>query len=168
MADVFIGLGTNLGDRLALMRDAVSQLRRHIDVSRISPVYETEPVGYLDQPRFLNAVVSGTTDLEPHDLLARLHEIEAALDRERPFPNAPRTIDLDLLFYDDLIINDEAITVPHPRLHERLFVLVPLNDIAPGFVHPGIGMTVSELRSGFDEEWNGTVVDTDLSDIASS
>jgi 2-amino-4-hydroxy-6-hydroxymethyldihydropteridine diphosphokinase len=145
MATVFIALGSNLGDREALLREAVRRLWELMEIGAVSPVYETEPVGYRAQGPFLNAVVAGTTALAPRELLARLQAIERDLGRERPFPNAPRTIDLDLLVYDDLMIDTPDLTLPHPRLHERAFALAPLADIAPALRHPRLSLSVREL-----------------------
>lgn len=150
MARVYIGLGSNLGDRLANMREAVRRLGDIMTITDVSPLYETDPVGYIDQPAFLNAVVAGETVLEPLDLLREMQAIENALERERPFPNAPRTIDLDLLFYDDLVLETDDLTLPHPRLHERAFVLAPLADIASELRHPRLGLTVLELCADLD------------------
>lgn len=144
-ATVYIALGSNLGDRAAYLRAALDRLRAAVLVTAISPVYETDPVGYADQGPFLNAVIGGTTTSTPQGLLRSLQAIERALGRARPFPNAPRTIDLDLLCYDALTLATPDLTVPHPRLHERAFVLAPLADIAPGLVLPGTGDTVAAL-----------------------
>ena len=144
-ATAYVALGANLGDREAAIRRAIERLADLGTVEAVSPLYETDPVGYLDQPAFLNAVARLRTDLRPDDLLAGLHRIEAEAGRVRAFRDAPRTLDLDLLFYDKLLRDDPALTLPHPRLHERAFVLVPLNDLTPDLVHPRLGQTVAEL-----------------------
>ncbi len=144
-AAAYVALGANLGDRLANLREAVRRLRELGHVEAVSSVYETDPVGYDDQPSFLNAVARLRTNLEPRALLAGLLAIEADLGRIRTFPNAPRTLDLDLLLYDDLILDAPDLTLPHPRLHERAFVLVPLVEVAPDLVHPSSGRTAADM-----------------------
>jgi 2-amino-4-hydroxy-6-hydroxymethyldihydropteridine diphosphokinase len=133
MAEVAIALGSNLGDRMGWLATALSRLAELLTTLRMSSIYETDPVGDESQPRYLNAVVVGTTELGPVDLLQCLQRIEDDLGRERPYPNAPRTIDLDLLLYDELILATPELTLPHPRLHERFFVLVPLAELAPSW-----------------------------------
>jgi len=147
---VYIALGSNLGDRPANLRAAVEALAPEVTVLAESRVYETPPWGYEDQPAFLNMAVKGETDLEPEALLAYLKQIETQLGREKTVRWGPRLIDLDILFYDDLVIESPPLVVPHPRLHERGFVLVPLADVAPEFVHPVLGKRVRELLEGAD------------------
>jgi 2-amino-4-hydroxy-6-hydroxymethyldihydropteridine diphosphokinase len=146
----YVGLGANLGDRSAMLRTAVEQLRREPDVTvvAVSSVCETDPVGFVDQPRFLNAAAALDTELSARELLDRLLGIERRLGRTREGPRfGPRTIDLDLLLYGDQRLDEPDLEVPHPRLHERLFVLEPLFELDPGLVVPGRG-TVSALIAG--------------------
>lgn len=147
---VYLALGTNLGDRLANLKQAIASLSPQLDVKTKSQVYETPPWGYEDQPKFLNQVIKAKTYLEPESLLKHLKRLEAALGRKTSFPNGPRLIDLDILFYDDLIVNQPSLVIPHPRVHERGFVLLPLMDIAPDLVHPGNKKTVREMTAQCD------------------
>jgi 2-amino-4-hydroxy-6-hydroxymethyldihydropteridine diphosphokinase len=145
--NAYIGLGSNLGDREGFLRRAVDLLRAEseIEVVAVSSVRETDPVGFPDQPRFLNAAVEVETSLPPRELLERLLEVERAIGRRRDGPlYGPRTIDLDLLLYADQVVDEPGLTVPHPRLAERLFVLEPLQELTPDLVVPGRG-PVSEL-----------------------
>lgn len=137
---VFIGLGANLGDSVATL-DSAEQALAALPGTRLvaaSPRYRSAPL-QASGPDFLNAVVELATDLEPEALLAALHGIEAAHGRQRPFPNAPRTLDLDLLLYGQRVMDTQTLRLPHPRLHERAFVLAPLLDLAPDLVHPSLG-----------------------------
>ncbi|MCQ3938193.1 MAG: 2-amino-4-hydroxy-6-hydroxymethyldihydropteridine diphosphokinase [Chloroflexi bacterium] len=147
---VYLALGSNLGNRLSNLKNAVSNLTPQMEVKRKSPVYETPPWGYADQPPFLNQVVMTETYLEPEALLGHLKRLEVVLGREPSFENGPRAIDMDILFYDNVIINSPQLVIPHPRLHQRAFVLVPLNDIAPDLVHPLLGKSVSEMMLDVD------------------
>lgn len=142
---VYLALGSNMGNRLANLKNAISNLTPQMDVKKKSPVYEAPPWGYADQPPFLNQCLMAETYLSPEDLLAHLKRLETALGREPSFENGPRLIDMDILFYDDEIIDAPPLAVPHPRMHTRGFVLVPLNDIAPDFIHPALGKSVGEL-----------------------
>jgi 2-amino-4-hydroxy-6-hydroxymethyldihydropteridine diphosphokinase len=138
----YIGLGANLGDREETIRTAVSLLgeRGGVTVVAMSPLRDTAPVGYEDQPRFVNGVVAVDTSLTPGALLNELLAVERVLGRRRDGPRfGPRTIDLDLLLYDDVAVDEEGLTVPHPRLHERSFVLEPLAELGPGLIVPGKG-----------------------------
>jgi 2-amino-4-hydroxy-6-hydroxymethyldihydropteridine diphosphokinase len=131
---------------------AIQRLETLGRIAGVSSLYETEPVGHLEQPPFLNAAVALDTDLAPADLLGRLLGIECDLGRVRSFPNAPRTLDLDLLMIDDVILDTANLTLPHPRLHERAFVLVPLAEIAPELVHPGSGTSMREFLHTLSEQ----------------
>ena len=147
---VYLALGTNLGNRLENLKQAIAALPPQMDVKAKSSVYETPPWGYEDQPKFLNQAVKATTYLDPQPLLKHLKRLEVALGRQESFRNGPRLIDLDLLFYDDLVLNSEALTLPHPRLHERGFVLLPLLDIAPDLVHPVTKKSVRDMLTQID------------------
>lgn len=142
---VYLALGTNLGDRHANLLTAQKALEPEVDVRRSSPVYETPPWGYLDQPSFLNQVLEAETRLTPRDLLQTLKRLEKKLGRKPNFQNGPRLIDVDILFYDDLIINLDGLEIPHPRMEDRAFVLVPMADLAPDFRHPVNGKTIQEM-----------------------
>jgi 2-amino-4-hydroxy-6-hydroxymethyldihydropteridine diphosphokinase len=147
---VYLALGSNLGDRRANLKEAIAALPPQMEVSAKSPVYETPPWGYEDQPKFLNQVIKAKTYLDPEPLLKHLKRLEVALGRKESFPNGPRLIDMDILFYDDLVLNTPALSVPHPRLHERGFVLLPLMDINPDLVHPINKKSVREMAAGCD------------------
>ncbi|HEY3474160.1 MAG TPA: 2-amino-4-hydroxy-6-hydroxymethyldihydropteridine diphosphokinase [Anaerolineales bacterium] len=142
---VYLALGTNLGDRLANLKQAIAALTPQLDVKAKSQVYETPPWGFEDQPKFLNQVVKATTYLDAVPLLKHLKRLEVALGRKASFPNGPRLIDIDILFYDDLVLDTPPLIIPHPRLHERGFVLLPLMDIAPDLVHPLTKQSVREM-----------------------
>jgi 2-amino-4-hydroxy-6-hydroxymethyldihydropteridine diphosphokinase len=158
MEQVFLSLGSNLGDRLANLRQAAASLRRFADITALSDVYETEPVGLAEQPWFLNAVVglqmnytdeSPSNETAPHLLLESLLSIERALGRERGsagfVPKGPRVIDLDIVLYGSRVIDSPALTVPHPAMHLRRFVLEPLAQIAPCVEHPVLRRNTLQL-----------------------
>ena len=145
MSTAFVGLGANLGDRAATLRWALERLDSVGKVTAVSPIYETEPIDYLDQPPFLNAVAKVTTRLRPGSVLASLLAIELDGGRKRVIRHGPRTLDLDLLLYDDLVLDTPDLTLPHPRMQQRAFVLVPLADLAPNLAVPGTGATITEL-----------------------
>ncbi|HEX2505019.1 MAG TPA: 2-amino-4-hydroxy-6-hydroxymethyldihydropteridine diphosphokinase [Gaiellaceae bacterium] len=143
----YIGLGSNLGDREATLRRAVELLagEEGIDVVAVSTLRETEPVGFADQPRFLNGAATVETELEPRDLLERLLAVERALGRERTGQRfGPRTVDLDLLLYGSRVVDEPSLTVPHPRLAERRFALEPLHELAPELALPD-GRRIGDL-----------------------
>ncbi len=146
-AQAAVGLGGNQGDRLGLLERAAAMLRALPDCRRFrfSPVYETAAVDCREPLPFLNAAARFETGLTPRALLGALLDIERRLGRRRPYPNAPRPIDLDLLLYGDLVADSDELTLPHPRMAQRLFVLTPLAEIWPEAVHPGAGLTIREL-----------------------
>ena len=142
MTRAFVGLGANLGERETTLRRAVELLASEpeVEVVALSSLRETDPVGFLDQPRFVNGAAKVETTLGPRALLERLLEVERSLGRERTGPRfGPRTVDLDLLLYGDETIDEPGLHVPHPRLHERRFALEPLAELDPGLVVPGRG-----------------------------
>ena len=144
-----IALGSNLasgtGDREGTLQEAVRRLRSLGEVVSVSSFYDTAPVGYLEQPRFLNGAVVLETELGPEALLRGLLEVERGMGRRREVPKGPRTIDLDLLLYEEVVIASEELTVPHPEMHTRRFVLEPLAEIAPEMRHPVRGISVAEM-----------------------
>lgn len=141
----YVALGSNLGDRIGNLRDAIARLGEYGHVSRVSSWYETEPIGVTDQPWFLNAVVELRTQLEPTALMQALLDIEQAMGRKRVQLKGPRNIDLDLLLYDAETVNSNVLTLPHPAMHERRFVLAPLAEVAPDIVHPVLRKTAFQL-----------------------
>lgn len=142
---VILALGTNMGDRLENLRAAIARLRPFVDIEKISPVYETASAYVTDQPDFLNATLAGTTHLEPLPLLWVVKDLESDIGRVPTFRYGPRVIDIDILFYDEQIVDLPELTIPHPRIAERDFVLYPLNDIAPDLQHPQNGLTVTGM-----------------------
>ena len=151
---VYLGLGSNLGDRQANMEKALKLLGDTLQMELVSSVYETEPVGYIEQPMFLNAVCCGQTELGPLQLLSLVKGMEASLGRVSSFPNAPRTIDVDIIFYGNVIMQTPELTIPHPRLEERAFVLIPLLEIAPDLRHPISGESIKDLAARV-QGWEG-------------
>lgn len=158
---VYLGLGANLGDRLATLRAARDRLAPAVTVVRCSSLYETPPWGVTDQPSFFNAVCHGQTALTAFELLAFLKNLEADLGRTATRRWGPRLIDLDILFFDDLVLDTPTLTIPHLHLHERAFVLIPLSEIAPDLQHPRLGTSIATLAGSvstdglqrLDERW---------------
>ena len=142
---VYLGLGSNLGDRESNLRHALELLGGYIALEKTSSVYDTEPWGYRDQPRFLNCVCEGRTSLQPQALLEAVKKVETEVGRVPTFPSGPRLVDVDILFYGQRLVNEPGLEIPHPRLSDRAFVLVPLVEIASEHLHPGLGLTVGEL-----------------------
>ncbi len=145
MAKTYISVGSNIGNRLENCRKAVSAVAEIARVTAVSSVYETEPVGPKDQPDFINCAVEIETDFPPRKLLAELLSIEDSLGRVRKERWRERAVDLDIIFYGSLVMHSDDLTIPHPRAHLRRFVLKPLAEIDPAFVHPVFGASVSEL-----------------------
>lgn len=145
MATSYLSLGSNLGDRETNIASALKMLGQETQILKVSSLYETEPVGYKDQPWFLNCVCAVETELSPQALLKFAKAIERNLGWERTIRFGPRAIDIDILFYDGLILDSSDLVIPHPRLAERAFVLVPLKEITPGLSHPLLDLTIEEL-----------------------
>lgn len=145
MHTVYLALGANIGNKKENMAKAIALLGEKVRVVKKAPLYETKPWGYTEQENFINSVIMGETDATPEELLQFVKQIEKEVGRQKRFTNGPREIDIDILFYDDLIINTPSLTIPHALLHVRDFVLQPLCDIAPDFVHPILHKTIRQL-----------------------
>jgi len=161
---VYLGLGANLDNRRANILEALRQLSPTVKITARSSFYDTAPVSDIPQPRYLNLVCAGETTLSPAALLLTLKQIEAAMRRQPGPPNSPRPIDIDILFYDNLIINTPELVVPHPRLTERVFVLMPLAEIAPALKHPLTGNPVNKMLGAL-RRTPGDIIKIDTKDI---
>ncbi len=145
-ATVYLGLGANMGERRKNLNRALELLSGKLQIIKVSSIYDTEPVGEINQPRFLNMVCEARTTLSPTELFRLATAIEKKMGRKPGKRNSPRPIDIDILFYGNQIIETPELTIPHPRLTERTFVLIPLAEIATDLVHPVSGKTIEELR----------------------
>ncbi|MFQ5949927.1 MAG: 2-amino-4-hydroxy-6-hydroxymethyldihydropteridine diphosphokinase [Nitrospiria bacterium] len=156
----YIGIGSNQGDRLVLCREAVRRLASEetVQIKRVSSLYETAPMGFVDQDWFYNAVTEIETTLSPDRLLRHSQEIEKQLGKRTVIPNGPRTIDLDILFYDREVIDAPYLIVPHPYIPARRFVLIPMVEIAPGFLHPTLHQRVESLLGHLNEGKEAKVI----------
>lgn len=151
MATIYLSLGSNLGDRAANLRAAVSGLAGTLAIDSLSSVYETAPMYVTDQPPFLNMAAKAAGVLAPQDLLRLVKALEVRIGRQASRRYGPRLIDIDILFYDDVVLETPQLQLPHPRLAERAFVLCPLAEIAPGLIHPGLGASVDRLLAALDD-----------------
>ncbi len=149
-AQIFLSLGTNLGRRRRNLRNAIRLSSDFMTIHAVSPLCKTKPWGVANQPDFLNLCLRATTSLAPLPLLEALKQVEATLGRQQAIRWGPRLIDLDILFYDDLVLNTDRLTIPHPRLTDRAFVLAPLADIAPTLTHPQSGLSITALLNAVD------------------
>lgn len=145
--EVYLSLGSNLGDRRANLKEALRLLGESLEIASVSSVYDTEPVGVGEQPRFLNLVCRVNTDIGPMQLLSLIKGIESSMGRDLSLRNAPRVIDIDIILYGDTIMESPELIIPHPRMRERAFVLVPFAEIAPEVVHPITGERIDDLAT---------------------
>ncbi len=138
MKDVILSIGSNLGNRIEFLKSSIKNLEilKDVVIVKVSDVYKTEPIGVSKQSNYFNSIVYLKTDLSPNDLLSEINEIEKMYKRERIIKWGPRTLDIDIIDYDNKIINTEQLTLPHPRMHKRRFVLIPMTEIDPYYIHP--------------------------------
>ena len=149
---VYLSLGSNVGDREAQLRDAQTRLAAAGRVVEVSSFYETEPVEFIEQPWFLNRVLALETDQNPQELMATVLRIEEEMGRRRVQNKGPRSIDIDILLFDDVVVDSKDLTIPHPAMHQRRFVLEPLAEIVPEAFHPWLNKTIRELRDALPSE----------------
>lgn len=151
MNDVLLGLGSNVGDSRAFLRQAIDRLQLQGRVVGVSRIWRSEPVGYADQDWFSNMTLIWRTELGPSEALESIRIIESSMGRQRDIPNGPRTIDLDILLWNDLVHDEPDLTIPHPRMHQRRFVLGPAAEITPSRVHPVLHRTMRELLDDLED-----------------
>ena len=158
MITAYVGFGSNLGDRAGnLLLAARGLMEAGLHVTRLSAIYESDPVGVEDHDSYLNMVAEITlSNITPSQIMARMIRIEYLLGRRHKFLKAPRTVDLDLLFYDDLKLETEFLQVPHPRLHKRMFVLVPLAELVPNLIHPTLNSSIKDIIENLDSPYDVT------------
>ena len=154
---VYLGIGSNMGSRQDNLDKALELLSQRVTLGQVSSIYDTEPVGDADQPRFLNLVCQIKTRLDPVGLLTLAKSIESKLGRKMSGPNSPRPIDIDILFFGDQILESPKLVIPHPRIEERAFVLIPLSEIAPELVHPVSSKTAKEMLDALQKGIQGVL-----------
>jgi len=145
MNTIYLALGSNVGNKKLNIKNAVDALKMHITNIKVAELYETKPMYFEEQDRFVNTVIKGETDLKPEELLKFVKTIEKELGRQKRFRNGPREIDIDILFYDQLKLENSVLILPHPRIKEREFVLKPFIDLDPEFIHPVLKKTMQEI-----------------------
>ena len=161
---VYLSLGSNMGKREENLKGALRLLRGKIIINKVSSFYDTPPVGYTEQPNFINAVCEAVTSLDPEKLLILIKQIEEDMGRTPNFPNGPRIIDIDILIYGKEIIHTNQLTIPHPRMTQRAFVLIPFAEIAPDIIHPISHNTVHELLTKSGQTINIKCLSNKISD----